>query len=492
MTLGYLFKHITHFHTNEKVIKFTLTNIGKFSLWLVASLLLLPQGYYASVISLFLALVILFPYKRNLILSFGSFVVLYKILAQKEISLLGTYRMGGLPTIFTAIVLVCGLLYLVYLAAKNYHRLPPVIQRNSQLSLHLCMWVCLIAASFIPRRQGFGAAALWITISCLPLLVWRCGYMLLAGKRGHVNNSRFYDHLFYLLPIYGGTNVPYGKGYDYLSQNASESPDAYVRAQLAGVKLLILSLAWKGAVAFINSTIYGDTQNTVTLLLNGYSLNIPRLDVLISSAPGISTSILIAWISLFLELITRTLIIAIYGHLVIGCLRLFGFNVFRNTYKPLLAQTVVEFWNRFFYYYKELLVEFFFFPVYLRFFKKWPKLRLFTATMVAVFFGNIYFHVLNDRNEFIEVFIGATWRLYAPRIFFAFLLSMGIYVSLLRAKKYRETTRQANTLIAKLHTIRRIAGVWLFYAIIRIWSLGPPHLTFLQRASFFLSLFGCK
>ena len=45
--------------------------------------------------------------------------------------------------------------------------------------------------------------------------------------------------------------------------------------------------------------------------------------------------------------------------MIVGYLRLCGFNVFRNTYKPLLAETMVEFWNRYYYYFKELLVNFF-------------------------------------------------------------------------------------------------------------------------------------
>jgi hypothetical protein len=43
-----------------------------------------------------------------------------------------------------------------------------------------------------------------------------------------------------------------------------------------------------------------------------------------------------------------------HGHMIIGTLRLFGFNVFRNTYKPLLSESILEFWNRYYYYFKEL------------------------------------------------------------------------------------------------------------------------------------------
>jgi len=62
------------------------------------------------------------------------------------------------------------------------------------------------------------------------------------------------------------------------------------------------------------------------------------------------------WVGLYLELVWETLSLAAKGHVWIGVLRLFGFNVFRNTYKPLLAETVVDFWNRYYYYFKELMM----------------------------------------------------------------------------------------------------------------------------------------
>ena len=45
-------------------------------------------------------------------------------------------------------------------------------------------------------------------------------------------------------------------------------------------------------------------------------------------------------------MIPSTLGIAIAGHAVIGSLRMFGFDVPPNTYRPLIAQRVLDFWNR--------------------------------------------------------------------------------------------------------------------------------------------------
>ena len=62
-----------------------------------------------------------------------------------------------------------------------------------------------------------------------------------------------------------------------------------------------------------------------------------------------------AWSALYAGLVWDVLKIAARGHEIVGALRLFGFNVFRNTYKPLLAPSLVEFWNRYYYYFKEML-----------------------------------------------------------------------------------------------------------------------------------------
>ena len=49
----------------------------------------------------------------------------------------------------------------------------------------------------------------------------------------------------------------------------------------------------------------------------------------------------------------------------------FGCREFSVFFEP-----VVEFWNRFYYYFKELLVEFFFYPVYARYFRNHQRRRL--------------------------------------------------------------------------------------------------------------------
>jgi D-alanyl-lipoteichoic acid acyltransferase DltB (MBOAT superfamily) len=168
---------------------------------------------------------------------------------------------------------------------------------------------------------------------------------------------------------------------------------------------------------------------------------------------------------------------------IVGYLRLCGFNVFRNTYKPLLAETIVEFWNRYYYYFKELLVNFFFFPTFVRYFKRNPRLRLLAAVFAAAFLGNLYFHVIGDK-----ALARGDWQEVAenviPRANYCFLLAFGIYISMQREQ------HRPRPLTTRPWPRRALAilGVWTFFAFIRVFLHGDY--TIQNRLEFVLGLFG--
>ena len=59
-----------------------------------------------------------------------------------------------------------------------------------------------------------------------------------------------------------------------------------------------------------------------------------------------------------------------------------------------MSTNLVEMWKRYSYYYREFLVRAFYYPIFLRFFKKRKKLRVFAATMAAAGFGNLIYHLV--------------------------------------------------------------------------------------------------
>lgn len=376
-----------------------------------------------------------------------------------------------------------GLLWLCYRAAVGFTALPAVVRQRPQLALHGLFWCLLATLWFTASSEGPWRPILTGIAIALPFLLWRMGYMLLSGQRGRAAGTAFTDHLMYLWPVFGGSNTPYGKGLDYLSRHEAKTSDELARAQLAGLKLLLLSAIWSVSAKLMDGVVYADPKSTLTPLLAGYSLAVPRLGRLIGHHSEVG--LVMSWASIYCELVWQVLNHAVYGHTVIGVLRLAGFSVFRNVYKPLLAESIVEFWNRYYYYFKELLVEFFFLPTFARRFRKSPRLRLFAAVFAAAALGNMYYHMLQREDLLIRGDFATLWSVFNSRVFYCVLLAVGLFVSMLRAQS-RGAVAPAP---GEARRCLRIFGVWTFFALIFIWNARGPA-PFLARTDFFLGLFG--
>lgn len=425
------------------------------------------------------------PRRRRTILAAGAvgFGIYYPFRAMTKAGL----RDPSDPASWLATVVVIGALFAVlwayYRAAVSFARLPGWVRRHPQISLHLSFWAFLsllwlaLPEAGIARTVGLGIAIV------IPFLIWRLGYLLLSAQRGRMAGTGFRDHLMYLWPAYGGTETPYGKGLDYLSRNEARDEEALARSQLAGIKLFVLAAAWGVLMDLMSALVYGDLKGPLGDVLNGFQLGVPRLAHLLHE-PGSAQSGL-AWASLYCELVWQVLRLAVRGHVIIGTLRLFGFNVFRNTYKPLLAPTILEFWNRYFYYFKELLVEFFFMPTFAKWFRGRAALRMFAAVFAAAFVGNMYYHLLDLGEALALADVQTLWATLQSRLLYCFLLALGIYVSMRRSQQQP----RAAFLPALPHLVLRLWLVWTFYAVIHIWA-QKTDASFAQRTQFFASLFG--
>jgi hypothetical protein len=452
--------------------------------WLIATVLLLPKRSVVLLVSPALALLLLMPRQRNLILAIFALAAYFKIA--------GDHGLTGTIPLAIGFVAVLSLSFCYFLLAARYQDLPEIVKRFPvaiaqlpTLSFIAFLWWGRIDGEVLEMSPQLVAM-----VSLMPFLMWRWGYLLISGRRGHVMSTGFRDHIFYLLPPFGGTNVPYGKGYDYLSSRNAETQIDAARSQLAGIKLLVLVILWQAAARVMEVIVHGAPSSKLSHLFGGWNVGlVPLASQLASDSPG-DVSILTGLAMVLASLIHTVLSLAAIGHLIIGCLRLFGFNVYRNTYKPLLADSIVEFWNRFYYYFKELLVEFFFYPTFLAAGALPAKMRIFLSIMAAAFLGNFYYHFVRDTSLYLQSPIEDIISMLLPWLLYAFILALGIFVSMLRQQVRRRRKRTYTTFGIKLLVCcRRILGVWIFYSFLLILIAGPPSITLGPRLEFFLALF---
>jgi hypothetical protein len=479
VSLGRLWR----WHDEPTLIAWVATPAGKAAVWL-AALLLIP-GAWRFPVALTLAPALAWPERRIDLLALAAVGVLLAKLP------FPTYPAGLALRGATALV-VLGILLVAYQAARRFRDLPALVRRFPIAAVHVALLGTVGATMAL--RHAFGIAeesALGIPLialqTVLPFLLWRVSYLMLAGRRGTVAKDRFRDHFFYLFPLWGGTQTPYGKGHGYLMQRKATASADLAAAELAGIKLLALAWVWTAVNLVFEAAVHGDpTPGLGWLAAHGPA--VPRLGQAVGAGPA-SYGLAARWGAVAAGLVGNVLDLSIAGHAVIGVLRLFGFRVFRNTYKPLLATSVVEFWNRYFYYFKELMVEFFFYPTYIATARFSQRVRIFLAITAAAAVGNLYYHVLRDFSQYVVAGANSGWSQLAGRITYSLFLAVGIYVSMIREQSRRGRKAPAGG-SAALRRLRAIAGVWIFFGLLHVWSVGSTRYGFGERLRFSLGLVG--
>lgn len=190
------------------------------------------------------------------------------------------------------------------------------------------------------------------------------------------------------LALFNLAYAPYlGQAHAYLqARHLREGKSALV---LSGVRLWCLALVYmvfaEQVVAWFIAAIgqvfdikvYAFTSELVREFLEGERVSTPT--VLLST------------------LVDQARIFLIYGgvtHFRVGAWRVMGYAVDTQYDRPWLATNLANLWGRFAFHFREFLVRVFYYPVFLKFFRKRALLRIFAATMVATVLGNwIWGHV---------------------------------------------------------------------------------------------------
>jgi hypothetical protein len=228
----------------------------------------------------------------------------------------------------------------------------------------------VVISSAVPKDAS-AFQSMWKAVGLAIPYMWFMGYALKDRAATFPKDPSLEVGSF--SPFWGSTATPFPKGAAYLRRIEARDPEQLAVTQLKGVKLLVWAIL---LALFLNLWIF---------FFHSY-LCIPlATQALARSVQGAPYPWYVCWASQALSFVELLLQITVFGHRIVACCRFVGFNALRNTYRPLSSTTVSEFFNRFYYYFKELLVDFFFYPTFFRYFKKRPRIRLVAATFAACF-----------------------------------------------------------------------------------------------------------
>jgi hypothetical protein len=308
----------------------------------------------------------------------------------------------------------------------------------------------------------------WNLVGVVASYIWFIAYAVTDKNSTLLSDAGL--QLASFRPLWGSTNTPFPKGAAYLRGIESKTPEQLAIMQLKGLKLL----AWAILLAVF--------QTLWFRFFHGY-LRIPMPDqALAMSVGGTPVAWHLRWESQILAYFELILSFSIFGHRLIACCRMAGFNALRNTYRPLSATSLIEFFNRFYYYFKELLVEFFYYPAFLRYWKRHRRLRTVFATFAAVVFGNSFYHLTRDwhflRDE-------GFWRgiaSYQVLIVHNTALAVGLCVSQLRKRGPKPCGFIRGRLLPAV-------GVAFFYILLIVFACQDRTFTLAQTSKYFASLF---
>jgi len=317
---------------------------------------------------------------------------------------------------------------------------------------------------------------IWLFLIISGKYLWFIAYSLTDKSRATKPFSL--TEIFHFQPFWGSSNVPYPKGEAYLRKIEAKTSYELAIAQIKGLKLIFWSMFLLFAHMIFRQVAFGDVGFLEPFLAHFPA--IPSLEMAIqASIAGRPFPQHVCWLVLIFNFIDKIFAISSNGGIIIATCRMAGFNALRNTYKPLYAKTIAEFYNRLYYYFKELLVDFFFYPAYFRFFKNYPRFRVFFATVAAAGFGNALFHFLRDIDLIIE--LGFWKALVGFRVYLLYSLILGISIGISQIRSMNSPYRKRSVMSTLL--------VLLFYCLIMVLDDPIRSRTIADYATFMLHLF---
>jgi hypothetical protein len=449
------FRLIPRIETFPSVVSFAQTAPGKAAILVAFGLemrFFLPDLLTASILTFLLAIMTFMPEYRRFILAVAPIAFVVRQTFQEPLTLC-----------LNLAVIALGIL--LYWCAMRW---PTSLLGRRPVAFLLTGFTALILAACAAAPRSLPYSILWNLVEVMTGYVWFIGYALIDRTSKPARDLTL--EVASLRPLWGSTRTPFPKGAAYLRRIEAQNPEQLAVTQLKGLKLL----AWAILLSLFSSLWYR--------FFHGY-LHIPMTDeALAMSVRGTPVAWHLRWESLILAFFELVLGISILGHRIIGSCRMAGFNALRNTYRPLSSTTIAEFFNRFYYYFKELLVDLFFYPAFMRYWKGHRRLRMVFATFAAAFFGNGFYHFTRDWQIIRDIGLWRALVNYQTMFFYNAALTVGLCVSQLRKRGPRPAG------LFRGHIFPAF-GVGAFYCLLSVFEISERTYPLVEHLRYFASLF---
>jgi hypothetical protein len=403
------FRLIPRIETYPIVTKFAKTAVGKL---LILALFALGLRFAMKdwiPLSIGLAVITFVPVQRRILLTILTLLFTFAVPWRNWL-----HPLYSSALLVFVIAIGAMLFWLVSALPRSFIGRHPVFLLLSGYSL------LIIFAVYFPNDTP-RYLVVWEFTATFGAYLWFIGYSLLDCRAPGRDDFAFQVGTY--RPFWGSPTTPFVKGSGYLRRIEAKDPDQLAVTQLKGLKLL----AWSLLIGLFSKyfSIGVHVYLAVPTFANAFLHSVNR-----APYPWYT-----CWASLIAGFLGDILAISIVGHRIVACVRMAGFNALRNTYRPLSSRTIAEFWNRYYFYFKELMVDFFFYPVFLNYFKSHKKVRMAVATFAAAGFGNAFYHYIFNLSYISQLGLWPSLAAFHVYIFYCVVLAAAICISQLRRRR---------------------------------------------------------
>lgn len=460
---------------NPVAIEFAKSNLGVFVLHVGFILALAASGQLSGaalvMVSATLGAIALAPHRRIELLVGAS--ILYVILRPFRIDgwtavvNLKSQVIEASPYLLQIPAVVLFLFFSALFLRAMHWKPTQRLAKRPLTSLFLIWSVFLVTAIMLPKGSMIGAFV-WTFVGVMISAIWFLAYAAVDEKAKV--KTPLIAKAGMMRPIWGGSSTPLGKGFGYLNKFDSKNADELAVTRLKALKLAVWGALLAG-LWFVMEYFARDVFELPTLITS-----------ILATADG-TASVGTSWVSLIYNYFLDLVIIAVWGHMIVAVIRMIGYRIPRNSRNPLASRTLAEFWNRYHFYHKELLVDFFFYPAFVRYFKKSPKLRIAFATFCAAGAGNFLFHAARDTHVFANNTLMDGLAMFQSTWVYFLALAVGLVFSQINPFKIKpEHGFFCYEILTRLN-------VCTFFCFVKIFGDITVEGTLAERCQFVLSLF---